>query len=287
MELNGIGHSGFRAVIAVVWRTLARMPGSVWLARCGLTHWVRTRLHRETLKQGRMCAMILGRLISIEVKTVKEIERLEAAWRETWLLKRLDQSVKDGSLVWDVGANIGIVSLWLATAKDRRVEVVAFEPMPDNAEALRANIELNARTNIHVCEAALSDKEGHAQLAVTGPRGDGRHTLVVDASRGAALIDVTLRTGDEVAAQRGREPDVVKIDVEGAEVAVLAGMNRMLSRGVPPDLFLELHPKLLQATGNSETSLRNHLERLGYTVVASKARGDEVQLHAKYLRRES
>jgi FkbM family methyltransferase len=159
----------------------------------------------------------------------------------------------DGCVAWDVGAHIGFFSLVLAR---RCRQVIAVEPGADAARRLRTNAELN-NAPIEVIEAAAGGVSGTTHLHLAA---DGRMNRV-DAD-GIQVRQVTL---DELAGVHG-QPDLVKIDVEGAELAVLSGAARVLAHR--PFFLVEVHtPELLQ----SVTAL---LEAAGYEIDRSVRESD-------------
>lgn len=147
--------------------------------------------------------------------------------------------VPDDALVWDVGANIGIYTVLLASAA-RNGRVIAFEPVPDSHARLLANVDKNGLTNVAVHRVALSDGAGTVSMAVhaeahgcdqIGPAGDDEES-----------IEVVTTTGDDFAARAGLgDPDVVKVDIEGHEPEFLAGAWETISRSRPL-LLMEVNP---------------------------------------------
>lgn len=114
--------------------------------------------------------------------------------------------------------------------------MVAFEPHPGNAEKLRTNVAYNGLADdVTLLERALGDEAGAASLHLS-ESWDTMHSLV--AGRDGPTTRVEAVPGDDVAAERGR-PDVVKIDVEGAELAVLSGMPDVLR--TCRTVFCEVH----------------------------------------------
>src|SRR5947208_15183987 len=118
--------------------------------------------------------------------------------------------------------------------------VLAFEPSPDNCAWLRRSVDLNGYRSIELFEIALSDTRGEAKLYL----GDriGRHSLLprpIDQQ----TITVPVDTLDSVLEATG-DPhvDVVKIDVEGAELKVLQGGPKTLGRNAPMMLMIDIHP---------------------------------------------
>lgn len=120
----------------------------------------------------------------------------------------------------DIGAQAGFYTLAFA----RRIESVwAFEPSPFNAANLRFHVEVNRLTNVCVREMAVGDKVGKAAFDA------GPNALMGRLAESGALV-VPVMTLDALVAQGMRPPDLVKIDVEGAELAVLHGARDLLAR---------------------------------------------------------
>ena len=156
-----------------------------------------------------------------------------------WLSGRIEAAVQreyaalvgPGAVVYDVGANIGFYTLLAARLAGPPGRVVAYEPNPVNAAVLRRNAR--SAPAVLVREAAVA--------AGTGPRG-----LQTSASLTSRLTDdpgalrVACTTIDAEVAAGVPAPNVVKIDVEGAETDVLAGMQATLAQHRPV-LLIELH----------------------------------------------
>lgn len=182
------------------------------------------------------------------------------------------------AVAWDVGAHVGYASLMLASAFEVR-EVHAFEPHPGNVVRIQEHVHENA-SPIGVHQMALSDlnKVGELQFfeQVDAPQSTGGYLtgstppLALACYAGFTSTRCTLRTGDSLTAPAEPSeddltraglpvPDVVKIDVEGAELAVLRGMGRVLSRRMPR-ILLETHSSELR------TDCEAVLFHLGYQV---------------------
>jgi FkbM family methyltransferase len=141
-----------------------------------------------------------------------------------------------GQVFWDVGAHIGFFSFLAGRLVGDSGEVVAFEPMPANRDRLLTARELNHAANVRVEPVALGHESGAALL-----REHRQSTMwsIAERGSGGAGIEVERRTLDE-AASHGRPPDLIKIDVEGAELDVLRGGLELLgSRRVP--VIVEFH----------------------------------------------
>lgn len=130
------------------------------------------------------------------------------------------QVVRAGDVVWDVGAHVGALSTLAASLAGPAGEVVAFEPDPQAALLCRRNLEAWANASLE--QVALSSHHGRRALR-DSPHAGSRGFY----GEGSVVADVLTWRGDDVAARRGR-PDVVKIDTEGHELAVLDGMGDLL-----------------------------------------------------------
>jgi FkbM family methyltransferase len=169
----------------------------------------------------------LGKLF---VRSEKHKERMA-------LLRALEQlpDARRGVFV-DVGANVGTAAFAALDAGFERV--VAIEPVPATFRLLRANLALNgAEDRVRPLRLALSDAAGTMQMDV----GQGSRKARLDPAGGE---EVEVARLDDVIEG---EIDFLLVDAEGHEAQVLAGGERVLSRGVP--LVLELNPKLLELAG--------------------------------------
>lgn len=148
--------------------------------------------------------------------------------------KRLSKVLKPGMCFWDVGANAGFYSLMAGRCVGPQGRVEAFEPSPANLAVLQAHIEMNRMENIRFWPVAISDFEGTALFDSSHGSMQGK----LDATGQETVSVVTI----DCLAQRGGAsmPQVLKIDVEGAETAVLRGGERFF-RAERPVIFLSLH----------------------------------------------
>jgi FkbM family methyltransferase len=153
------------------------------------------------------------------------------------------EHVPRGGVVWDIGANIGFYSL-IASRLVGDGTVVAFEPLPQNQDAIRRNLALNHVANVELVGIALSDREGEAELEIhaspTWAKLDtSSHTSFKRDSELSGRVRVEVSTIDAQLA-RVAPPDLVKMDIEGAEVAALQGAEQLF-REHRPTLICELH----------------------------------------------
>ncbi len=143
------------------------------------------------------------------------------------------EHLRPGDTVLDVGAHVGYYTLLSSVLVGDRGAVWAFEPNPQNAGFLRRHVEINGRGNVRITQAAVSDTDGTARFDFGTGSGTGH------LAEGGALEVRTVRL-DDFARENGLRVAAVKIDVEGAELAVLAGGEETLRRDRPV-IFLSTH----------------------------------------------
>jgi FkbM family methyltransferase len=170
--------------------------------------------------------------------------------------------LKPGSTFIDIGANIGDFSLLAASVAGSAGRVLAFEPESTNCGLMKRNIELNGYKNIEVFQLALSDSNGEASLYL-GDRCDYHSLLRDQPERKAGVIAVKTRTLDSFLEEFGQNRvDMIKVDVEGAELEVLRGAREVLRRNPDVVLLLELHPPL----GVNPAEVCDFLSHLGLSL---------------------
>ena len=146
----------------------------------------------------------------------------------------LTSVLRPGMVAFDIGANVGFYSVLMAHLVGPTGRVICFEPLPANARQLAHNAALNSFRQIEICVAAVGAAEGEADFDVA-------RALLPGAYAEGEKIRVPVRALDEwVAKDRGLPPAFIKMDVEGAEVAVLDGARDVL-RSSRPVVLVELH----------------------------------------------
>ncbi len=162
---------------------------------------------------------------------------------EPELQHALRKLVPAGAVAYDVGANIGYVSLLLAKAAGPQGRVIAFEALPANQEQLHINVKLNGmEERITIVPAAVTRASGEVTFLVHDSPGMGK--AAGSAGRTDEYRDEIRVQGislDEFVYQQGNPPpSVIKMDIEGGEVMALPGMPRLL-REHHPLMLMELH----------------------------------------------
>jgi FkbM family methyltransferase len=188
--------------------------------------------------------------------------REEGIWEpfETSLVLRL---LRPGDVFVDVGANVGYFSVLAASVVGAQGAVFAFEPDPDNCRLLRANAELNGLGHcITAVEAALADVEGEGRLFLSADNLGDHQVYVGDERRSS--VPITLVHGSQYLMARLQRMDLLKVDTQGAEFQVMAGLLPLLQGlAQPPRIMIELTPHSLRQAGASGRALIELLATLG------------------------
>lgn len=157
---------------------------------------------------------------------------------EPHLQRIIREYVAPGDTVYDIGANIGYVSLSLSKSVGPTGRVIAFEPIPKNVDDFRKSVEINQLTNVQLLEFAASDEGGEAVIRIAENLSTAslvwhrKNPSATELTIRTVQIDQLVETGDL------GYPRFVKIDVEGAEGSVLRGMRRTVAAAMPV-LFIE------------------------------------------------
>ncbi len=175
---------------------------------------------------------------------------------------RLFEMARGRACVFDVGAKVGITAMCMAGAMPGGT-VFAFEASEASCFVIDRNIGLNALEDRMVAVNTTVGAASGSLCTYHWHRKSGRSGIVLPPKKGGRPIHKLLVSLDDFARQNGLRPDLVKIDVEGAEHEVLAGMQRIM-REVGPDVSLELHAwPGMPAASNAERILAL-LRPLGY-----------------------
>jgi FkbM family methyltransferase len=180
--------------------------------------------------------------------------------RDRTFVRLLAEAVPAGGTVLEGGAHLGFVTIHAARAVGPGGRVVTFEPNADVHASLRENLAANGVADrVSLVPKALGASPGTARFYL---REDTSSLLDLEADARPTEI-VVARADEEVTGP----VDVIKLDVEGSEVAALRGSERLFASGAPPRaVFVECFPRLLAAAGTSQDELVSLLEGRGYVV---------------------
>jgi len=169
-----------------------------------------------------------------------------------------------------VGALHGVFSLVFSRLSPEG-RALALDPSPLAFSKLLYNVHANSWSRIDTVEAALSDRTGFIDMAF-----EWEHAIAqAPGSAAPSEIRALCQTGDLICAERGFQPDLIKIDVEGHEVKVLRGLRETLAANRPA-VFIEIHPSRIAIEGDLLEELIQIFSSLGCT--ATDTEGSPVEL---------
>jgi FkbM family methyltransferase len=236
-----------------------------------------------------------GGRLSLELDLTDQLSRDWYYWgyshyeRETVSL--WSRLLDNASIVFDVGANIGMYTLLAAARLQRRGEVYAFEPNPAVFNWLSHNVKLNKFEHVHFVQLALCDADGERSFFLPKDRAWTNGSLIEGFTDQTQPFSVQAMRFDTYCSKTGiAKVDLIKIDVEGAELEVLTGMGSLLEKW-KPDIICEVledyaqplneffgrtayRKFLISSDGLQETSvLRPHREFRDYYLSCAPLRG--------------
>jgi FkbM family methyltransferase len=186
------------------------------------------------------------------------------------------QVVKEGNVVLDLGANLGYFTLLAAKLVGPAGRVYSFEPEPRNFGYLRRNVELNGYEQVTAVQKAVSDRSGTVKLYLCS-YDTGHHTIQqYDGIRAyrpdlagdrPEFVEVDAVRLDDFLERKITPIHVIKMDVEGAEMLALSGMEKLIKANDRLTMFVEFFPLLIREMGSSPEELVSRLlEDFGFTV---------------------
>jgi FkbM family methyltransferase len=208
---------------------------------------------------------------------VLDLQEEKDYWLGTYepeLQSAIADLAKPGMVAYDVGANIGYISLLLARAVGESGRVVAFEALPENINRLRENLALNRlEARVEVVPAAVMDHNGQVEFLIgpSGGMGKALGSAGRDSQYNQSIPVEGLSLDDYVFRQGNSPPQLVKIDIEGGEVMAIPGMRRLLMEA-HPILLMELHgPEAARAAWEALSAAGYRLSRMspGYSPLPS------------------
>lgn len=160
----------------------------------------------------------------------------------------------------DLGANHGVFSLAFTFGRPA-AKALAMDPSPLAFPILQNNLRLNPQCHITPLQVAAGGGSGNLRMKLNW------HHLEVIRDQNAVESDqikiVPVRTVDSICEEYNFEPDLIKIDVEGHELAALQGMEKTLRKS-SAEFFLEIHPELISELGYRVSDIANYLHELDY-----------------------
>ena len=245
----------------------------VRVVRAGFRRWPFARGSGLLL---RLSHLVLGKkLVTFDIGGGTYIEGRLDDWMILWpfvcghekdeAFQRSLELIPPDGVVFDVGAHVGIWSL-LAARRVPSAQIHAFEPVPERVERLRAHVQQNGAYGIVINSCAAGAENGSFSFFGVHEGNTGASSLVRRAASDVE-IRVPMVTLDAYVAQKQIERvDVIKIDVEGAEILVFNGATTLLSGDDAPSIFFEADDKLSASFAVSTRQTKELLARHGYGI---------------------
>jgi FkbM family methyltransferase len=195
--------------------------------------------------------MFLDKIDSLYLSVHKDWENVET--------KLIEESVKKGGIVLDIGANIGFYTLVMARLVGEKGRVYAFEADPTNFEILKKNVEVNGYQNVTLVNRAVLDKRGKIKLYVDKGNTAG-NSLFKGKSKKYREVEA-IKLDDYF--KKNKKIDFVKLDIEGSEGRAMKGMSKILDVNKNIKLVTEFYPRFLEGVGKEiNFGARDYLEFL-------------------------
>lgn len=207
------------------------------------------------------------------VNNLSEYNRVNSFKNEEDIIQEIIAELSKDDVFYDIGANIGTHSV---LAGKTGAKVYSFEPFPKNADSLRKNFELND-INGYVFEIALMNENSEMGLnKESGEAGEGKVNISDDGD-----VKTEVYRGDKLIEEKALEsPNVMKIDIEGAEFEALKGLKETLESGKLRVIFIEIHTSSLEDFGGSKGQLKDFIRENGFKIVKLGERGSEHHIKA-------
>lgn len=245
-----------RSIRLIPWRfrtTIKRLPGVAWLQRQALTHVLEGREFLHTIDAGPASGLVFPILLPED----------KGIWTGTYELEfveKLSALIRPGDVCFDIGGWRGYIGAVMALHGASRV--VVFEPFPPNCDKIRRVLSLNPSLPIELQPVAVGCADGGATFTVMDSSTMGK---LSDSPFQSELspessIEVRVVSLDQWCVAEGIYPDLMKIDVEGAEMMVLDGAKNMIAAR-RPTLFIEAHSRALA------TAAAQFLTSINYSVM--------------------
>jgi FkbM family methyltransferase len=182
----------------------------------------------------------------------------------------LRQLLKPGEAFFDVGCNVGLYALIAAGLVGPQGQIHGFEPVPANVTTILRNLELNGLCDrVYVNPVAVGETCGAIELFLPATATEsGWASLVRTAGRPYSVTVPMISLDSYIVQHNIVQVDLIKIDVEGAELRVFQGMRALLSSLRPPIIYFEINPFFLQRQQIAAATLKEFVVSFGYRLYA-------------------
>jgi FkbM family methyltransferase len=192
----------------------------------------------------------------------------------------LSKFIKRGDIVMDIGANIGLFTLYLSSLVGNKGEVHSFEPSRREFLLLCENVQLNNLENVFLNQLALSNQSGIAEMIVLNEIHFGAYNSLgpishrkVSKEKTHSEIVRTIKLDDYILFFQKSHPRLIKIDVEGFEKQVLEGMKTLLEKDNAPNLVVEVCKNTHKNKQNGTQDILAYLKKFNYRLFSPSTNG--------------
>lgn len=253
--------------------SIYRQKGAFILLKKALQKLKREIYYRSISARGQYSLALGDQTVKFSAPTPTLVHRNRQRFKsESKELRDFLGAIRENDVVYDIGANTGLYSLFAAT-KCPEGTVVAFEPYPPNIKVLQQDITLNELNNVEVIKSALSNSVGEVEFSHPDDDDIGYGSSSIDADVVEGENTVPTTTGNFLVANSEiPSANIVKIDVEGAEPLVIDGLDKVLTKPSCRAVYCEVHlpgaskRPSIQDFGSSLEEIENRLEEFGFSV---------------------
>jgi FkbM family methyltransferase len=185
---------------------------------------------------------------------------------EPQIMSLLSSALGPGKIFFDVGTNMGYHSLLASKLVGDKGRVHAFEPADTQFQHLQLNLRINHIENVTANQCAVAESTGEREFFISEGWNQGTHSLGKTAGQSKSCRVPCVSIDDYVEKQSVKRIDVMKVDVEGAELSVFKGAQRTLSTMPPPLLIFECCEEFSQPFGYSTRDVKQMIEQHGYNL---------------------
>jgi len=171
----------------------------------------------------------------------------------------------ENEVIIDVGANVGYYTLRLAPKVGKNGKIIAIEPDPESCELLGINCKLNSLSNVEIHNIAIADKTGDVVLYQSRTH-SGTNSIFTNSFSDLESNRLTVKstTLDNLLGEKYNAIDWIKIDVEGAELAVLRGSPKTLK--ITKNILIEVHEHILKLNNERPECVLEILKNNGFRI---------------------
>lgn len=201
---------------------------------------------------GAVAVEALGVKAEFRVSSAIEFVKYKSLGGEKQFLTALLRLIEPGDVIYDIGANVGVFTVFFAKRAGEKGRLLAFEPEDKAYARLLENVKVNKLSNVEPYQLALGDESGTVTLYADADAASGVHSAVRapgDRVESSAQV-ITVLPGDEFASRfRAPAANMIKLDVEGMELEALRGLSRTLASPQCRVVVCEVHFSILESRG--------------------------------------